>query len=391
MSFMIVTGVKIDYLLLQSVLIVMSIILGIKLISRTGKSGNRKYWFYSIAYILLFAIIEGLRYGRGIDYLHYEDLYVNAFDESNMQDVVFTSLNRFLNILGVPVCGAFILYSALWCFSIFFFLRSFRNIIWLALPLFIIISLPNFECLIRQYFAFSFFLISFSFWGERKKFLFSFFALLSCLSHIAMLFPLLLCVILGPLKFPFNAKYAILIYLFLSYFFDYSSSGGIVNYISLLNLNGNYSYYIQNSDMWLGEEAVRTELQRGYMGKLAATFFDCSIFYLSYEKMIKEEHPRFIVLIYNIVIISSLYMQAVMGVEIMRRLVTPLLCLHSILIAYVIEEKFFRGIIVSYYKYKVIIVLYVLIVLAGKYIYASPGQAYIGDKGKYTKTLQVFQ
>ena len=80
MSFMIVTGVKIDYLLLQSVLIVMSIILGIKLISRTGKSGNRKYWFYSIAYILLFAIIEGLRYGRGIDYLHYEDLYVNAFD-----------------------------------------------------------------------------------------------------------------------------------------------------------------------------------------------------------------------------------------------------------------------------------------------------------------------
>ena len=58
-----------------------------------------------------------------------------------------------------------------------------------------------------------------------------------------MLFPLLLCVILGPLKFPFNAKYAILIYLFLSYFFDYSSSGGIVNYISLLNLNGNYSYY----------------------------------------------------------------------------------------------------------------------------------------------------
>ena len=173
MSFMIVTGVKIDYLLLQSVLIVMSIILGIKLISRTGKSGNRKYWFYSIAYILLFAIIEGLRYGRGIDYLHYEDLYVNAFDESNMQDVVFTSLNRFLNILGVPVCGAFILYSALWCFSIFFFLRSFRNIIWLALPLFIIISLPNFECLIRQYFAFSFFLISFSFWGERKKFLFS--------------------------------------------------------------------------------------------------------------------------------------------------------------------------------------------------------------------------
>ena len=72
-----------------------------------------------------------------------------------------------------------------------------------------------------------------------------------------------------------------------------------------------------------------------------------------------------------------------MGVEIMRRLVTPLLCLHSILIAYVIEEKFFRGIIVSYYKYKVIIVLYVLIVLAGKYIYASPGQAYIWDKGKY--------
>ena len=169
MSFMIVTGVKIDYLLLQSVLIVMSIILGIKLISRTGKSGNRKYWFYSIAYILLFAIIEGLRYGRGIDYLHYEDLYVNAFDESNMQDVVFTSLNRFLNILGVPVCGAFILYSALWCFSIFFFLRSFRNIIWLALPLFIIISLPNFECLIRQLFCFFFFPYFLFFLGGAKE------------------------------------------------------------------------------------------------------------------------------------------------------------------------------------------------------------------------------
>lgn len=59
-------------------------------------SERKHYWKYCLLIILFFTLIEGVRYGRGVDYMHYVDVYKYDLEDNQ---ILFTSLNRFLRSL----------------------------------------------------------------------------------------------------------------------------------------------------------------------------------------------------------------------------------------------------------------------------------------------------
>ena len=69
---------------------------------------GKNYWECCLLVIISFTLVEGVRYGRGVDYLHYVDVY--NYDLENKQ-VLFTSINQFLKSLGVSAEYAFMVYA----------------------------------------------------------------------------------------------------------------------------------------------------------------------------------------------------------------------------------------------------------------------------------------
>ena len=66
------------------------------------------YWKCVIWVIVMFVFVEGARYGRGVDYLHYIDVYEYDLEESQ---ITFTWLNKVLKALGFTAIYAFGVYA----------------------------------------------------------------------------------------------------------------------------------------------------------------------------------------------------------------------------------------------------------------------------------------
>ena len=108
------------------------------LISSKDQDG-KSFWKFSSIGIIVYSLVEGLRWNRGVDYPHYyQDLTGKLFtDYSEYVYVWWTELFKFT---GLPYWIAFIFYSFLLIHGFCCLMKHFKKqAIW-ALPLFFIIT-----------------------------------------------------------------------------------------------------------------------------------------------------------------------------------------------------------------------------------------------------------
>lgn len=151
------SDIRVTYLLINGFCFVIFLIYGMVLAQKQDKKG---YYLACIFPILTYAITYGLRFGRAVDwnlyYFRYKEIGENL---DNTYEVLFSLVCYVLYNIGIPYHIFIFLQCAFLMFSIFVFLRNFRQYLVFIVPLLLplIVSNANY---IRWWFAFSFFLLS---------------------------------------------------------------------------------------------------------------------------------------------------------------------------------------------------------------------------------------
>lgn len=157
---------------------------------------RKDYWRIAVVPIIIFALVEGLRWGRLIDWnnavVEYNELS-SFITESQISNPLYTIILYTLKCLGfsypffvVLQCG-FLMYSAL------FLLQDYKKYSRWILPCLIIAFINN-ENFIRFYFAQSFLFIAIYYYLHHSLKKFFLFSVLTGLTHFAQI-PILLVIL----------------------------------------------------------------------------------------------------------------------------------------------------------------------------------------------------
>ena len=159
--------VKFNYIVLKLLLFAVFLIFG-WILSKT--KSNKTYWIIAFIPILTFGIVEGLRFGRMIDYnlyyFRYIDIGQGVIEEQ--YEPLFLLICYTLYNCGVPYYIFIFLQCSFLMFSTIMLMKNYREIVAYALPFIPFLFLMN-ENFIRWYLAFSFILLSVNALIKNKK------------------------------------------------------------------------------------------------------------------------------------------------------------------------------------------------------------------------------
>lgn len=289
------------------------------------------YWKNALVCSLAFILIMGSRYGRGNDYLHYVDVYVNGEITSQY---LFIFLNRILkNILGIGKYFIFYIYAIPFILSGFKFLKNFQNYANLTFPLFLISMTYFEEYEIRQALGFSFVFLFLDIFLNLKNFnkkstikLFLYFVGTALVHSANILFIIVFIALYYLYKKIFSYKLSIPILLFCTYIFvKYYDISYLMPILNLLGrMNQKFAQYTQGNaaEAWFGEEAFQLENARNPLIQLLEIIGNSSLFYFSY-KMIKAKETikeKSILCFTNMYIFGYCGKQAFLYLEILNRI-----------------------------------------------------------------------
>lgn len=329
---------KLDYFILMFTLFVSFYTFG--LIVERNKLWNKigRYWIYGFVPILLFVCLEGLRYGRGSDYLWYQEQYYSIKHPLEKQEPLFMLLYEYFYDLGFMFHSVICIFSFIWIFSICFFVKRHAEVIRYGIIFYLIASLILYESAIRQCLGFSCVLIAVSFLSDSRKriTLYIIIAVISVLIHTSSLIYSLSFLLLMLWNRPINWKLALFVYLFLVFIWDFSKSNTIVQIFSFADLGENkMQSYITNADAWFGTSASQKDSMRSMSTKIMAALLDGSILFYGY-KLNNIINASKYTLIYNIFVVGLVGMMIAFPFEIIRRIFQPMYFFWGIIAAYCI-------------------------------------------------------
>ena len=309
--------------------------------------------------ILVYTLNEGLRFGRGIDYNLYGQGYeeLEATGMSNW-DWCFQLIARTLISIGIPWQGYVMLMSFIFIIATLNLLKAYKEIVSLALPIFVFFSLPYIENMVRWYMGFSFVMIAIScaltenkcgikYWG---------FCVIALTFHIALLpFPFVFYTFLRHLKSPIlSPGWVILFYFFIAFFFQTDYMMQFADLAKLLTLSmgdiggdslERFSQYSDRADYWLTGGFADTNPRSPFPGMQELAFL-CILVILGHKATCQE--GKIGIFTYNMFIIGFLLNPIARQIELISRYDQPFFFFRAIVLAYVIQKIFInRSILIN--------------------------------------------
>lgn len=297
-------------------------------------SKGGKYSLNSILCIIVYSIILGLRYGRGDDYFHYQEIYLKGYDEESQ--IIFLLINDILKTVGINEYGFFGIYNFIEMLCGLFFLGQYRKYSQYLFPLFLIATLGLNENTIRQGLGYGFVFLSLSKivsieyfritdLGLYKKELISallYFFLAYSIHSMCGYIMILMVVIHFFIKKPIPLFISIPVLIFSAYYFstwfDFSWLNPVIAQVS--GEDDLLSSYANNSDYWFSEEGMNTDLyERKPLILLGEMLGTISLFYTG-RKMISKHRIKGFVSFYNYYVVGSLILNAFRSLEILNRI-----------------------------------------------------------------------
>lgn len=313
-------------------------------------SKRKNYWGPCFIIIVMFTLIEGARYGRGVDYLHYLDVFNYNLEDNQ---VLFTSINNFLKLLGVTAEGAFFFYAFPFIWGGLTLMKPTRKYAMYMFPLFLMSTIVIHESFPRQAFSLSFVFFYLAKLNNilenfpHKKIMIKQWAELFILALVAYsihsiaivgIFVSTLALIFLKRPFPwiFSVPILLLGKFVISKSFDFSYLNGLLQFLG--SSNEKFSGYVDNADMWFSADAMNDAYNRNIIIELLETFGCCSLAYLGYKLLHKAKdtqnnineqvksgaillgnHYNLYVSLFNISIIGLVILETFYDLEIVRR------------------------------------------------------------------------
>lgn len=241
--------IQIQFVLLRSLLFFSFAIIGYQI----NKNSNTKKLF--IFSVILYTLIEGLRYNRGIDYVIYKDRYTYIDSLSiwnSIEDPMFIYFCQFLKKMGLGFQSFILICSSLVAIASIKILSTERKIMLYSMPLMVSFMFTA-ENLIRWYLAYSILLIGLYYLLKEKQKIFYLLSTIAVLMHAGFI----LYIPIVFLVFYFNKlilppRISTLIYISIWIFFSTSFMLKFAEYLSFFSLFGErYVAYVDNIDVWL--------------------------------------------------------------------------------------------------------------------------------------------
>lgn len=315
-------------------------------ISKDNKQKN--FWKFASIATFFYTFIEGLRWGRGVDYFHYQQDLTSALF-ADYDEPIYLLWIDFFKITGLPYWCGFLFYSFILIFGVVLILKIYPKLAIWVLPLFYIITVDFSENLIRQYFAIPFIMFALYFWLIKKKILMWTSLLICPLIHISGIYAVILFVIFTHINF--KLKYwmplcSVLCYFFLLFLFKPSYFGTITNFLSAMNLGTDIRLrgYLNDSERWFGIEGsisyihLGRRIEQGIARKFFLFIIDSIIIGVGYY-VLKNHSKLRIIYLYAVL---AILMSAFGDVEMYQRFSQWTMFLLPFLIGFILNTRVFR-------------------------------------------------
>lgn len=311
-------------------------------------SKGKYYWKYCFWIILFFTIIEGVRYGRGVDYMHYIEVY--KFDLEKDQ-VLFTSFNNILKSIGISPEFSFMFYAFPFICGAMAMMKPMRKYAMYMYPLFLMSIISMHEAFVRQMLAMSFI---FMYIVELNDIIDE---LLDKKIKIKSLLPLVFFIVIAysihsiaavgifvitlvtiflrkPLPWIYMIPILLIGKFYVSKNFDFSYLNSILNFFGASN--DKFSLYTENADRWFSIDAMQDAYTRNIFIEILETFGCCALIYLG-NKLFRNSLPEIegqsikksdislgvntglYISLYNVFIIGTVILETFYNLEIVRR------------------------------------------------------------------------
>ena len=228
---------------------------------RAGKDLKRNYRVLSISGIFALAVYtlnEGLRFGRGIDYMvywrHYEQLE-HGWEVD--KDILYVALSKLLISLGIPYQGEIMVMSFVFILSLLLFLKHFKDTAPFTVPLFVLFSLLHVENMVRWYLGFSFILIGLSFLLDKDQphriRWYVFFSFIAIFFHYGLFIIPILFYLISLRKTPLlHPAITLVLFFGIYYLFEASFMLEFVDTVQTYGMLVEWTeYYASKADYWL--------------------------------------------------------------------------------------------------------------------------------------------
>lgn len=326
-------NVLIRFVLLKFALVLSTFVAGY-LMSRSKNS--KQYWKGAFVVIAAFTVVEGLRFGRLIDwniyYIHYQEIG-KGVSERNLEPL-FQLICKSLYLLGVPYWGFIALQCSFLMYSCCLLFQECKRCAFWILPPLICLLYMN-ENFIRWYLAASFFFVSLYYLQKEKKLWMAvyFVAAVACHSGIIVFSPIfLLSKYLD--KYLFDKKIVAAIFLLFTFFLSISQLSFIVSLasffskIGLGNL-GNIGGYLNSANYLINGRGAADLgfFYRSFSNQMRLVLEFLPIILLA-PKFVKQY--RFGMLFYNVFVIGAIFDPVFNMVEILGRFSNVMLFFASI-------------------------------------------------------------
>lgn len=358
------------FFLLQLLLLVICFYSGYKI------KNNNFLNLYVLLFVISFTLIEGLRFGRGIDYnIYYQSFQV--FDSSNMQGssaILFDSLRLICKKCELPYQCIIIISSFLLAISGIKLLVQYPQILFLSLPWFYLVTFSA-ENLFRWYAGFSFILLGIPYLFKEKSYMYALFCLLGVGFHLMMSVPALLFYIISKAKTALlSPLVAISIYVFLSLIWSSSSMKNIiapVNYVLSFWEHYNDVYGGSNLSAWL-DGSHHGLAESSIIRQLIELLKNSFLIVLGHKLLIYFNSKDF-TYFYNCMLLGIISYPAFAPIELMDRFVQLFLFFQCIVGGYIIYCTYE---VQQFKQYAIISVIIVVILAQGFYKRFTPSNKY---------------
>lgn len=336
------TLIKFIYILIKLTELLTFIIVGIEL-SKT--KNNKDYWKIALPAIIVFALVDGLRYGRLVDYYGYLAQYnlVNTLFSENI-DPLFSVFMFFFKETGLGFTSFMVAQSAILMFACFVLLKPYRIYAKFALPLLLPLLVMN-ENLTRWFLACSFLIFAYDYLN-KKRYPFTIVWLIAAqLTHNAI-FPLFLLILLFPMynKVIIPRRVALFLFIFMTLFSNIKNATFIVQISDFLLSSGlvneNMSmmgHMLHAQDLIQGEHLELGIMQNALYQKIISIVIWSPIIWFGYIYA-NNEHLKGI---YNITVVSIILSPLLSQVELLSRY-TMFMGIFSFIIAGIYYYNEFR-------------------------------------------------
>lgn len=253
---------------------------------------SSRFWVTASIIILCYALFEGLRWERGVDYHNYM-LEFSGIITRDDREPLYMMLVWFIQTLNLPFFIPFILMSGLFWFSVVDLSKKFPLFFcWLLLIMYNITDYPQ-ENLVRQFLGMSFFLLAFSqyFKGNIKLSLILLICAPLCHSSgwLGVAAFLLLFLVRNKNSILKNPWPLVAVYTLFYFLWDVSMVNQYIGFIDKLNVSEDtqFSGYLQDGQQFFGSESSLNSRNSVYGEKsvvsiLGNYLFDCIVIYFGF-------------------------------------------------------------------------------------------------------------